>query len=148
MNANGSRFCRTLTAVCGFGLFLSCIFWHSSRFRIHQWHIWEYEQDETNPDNWYFGLRIAPTLRLNDGWVYAGMDEEGVLGWAFHEWFRVPIALFVVMSGTLMIVSVRRGWPQRPGGICQQCGYNLFGNVSGICPECGKAIVPAADSGD
>jgi len=23
-----------------------------------------------------------------------------------------------------------------PSGHCQNCGYNLFGNVSGICPEC------------
>ena len=25
-------------------------------------------------------------------------------------------------------------------GCCATCGYNLTGNVSGICPECGKAI--------
>lgn len=24
--------------------------------------------------------------------------------------------------------------------LCRQCGYDLTGNVSGICPECGKAI--------
>jgi hypothetical protein len=23
---------------------------------------------------------------------------------------------------------------------CGHCGYNLTGNVSGICPECGKAL--------
>jgi hypothetical protein len=26
-----------------------------------------------------------------------------------------------------------------PPGHCQICGYNLTGNVSGRCPECGKA---------
>ena len=25
---------------------------------------------------------------------------------------------------------------------CQECGYNLTGNVSGVCPECGTAIPP------
>lgn len=25
--------------------------------------------------------------------------------------------------------------------MCAQCGYNLQGNVSGVCPECGKALV-------
>ena len=25
-------------------------------------------------------------------------------------------------------------------GFCQSCGYNLAGNVSGICPECGTLI--------
>ena len=27
-------------------------------------------------------------------------------------------------------------------GDCQGCGYNLTGNVSGICPECGKRCKP------
>ncbi len=26
-------------------------------------------------------------------------------------------------------------------GACSQCGYNLFGNLSGVCPECGTAII-------
>ena len=27
-----------------------------------------------------------------------------------------------------------------PPGHCQECGYNLTGNVSGVCPECGTKI--------
>jgi hypothetical protein len=27
-------------------------------------------------------------------------------------------------------------------GYCVSCGYNLAGNVSGKCPECGKAVSP------
>ncbi|MFH1746134.1 MAG: hypothetical protein ABIG44_03715 [Planctomycetota bacterium] len=27
-----------------------------------------------------------------------------------------------------------------PPGHCRKCGYNLTGNVSGVCPECGEAI--------
>lgn len=27
-----------------------------------------------------------------------------------------------------------------PNGYCQNCGYNLTGNVSGVCPECGEKI--------
>lgn len=32
-------------------------------------------------------------------------------------------------------------WPARremPPGHCASCGYNLTGNVSGRCPECGQ----------
>ncbi len=25
-------------------------------------------------------------------------------------------------------------------GTCPYCGYNLTGNVSGVCPECGTAV--------
>lgn len=27
-----------------------------------------------------------------------------------------------------------------PFGHCRTCGYNLTGNVSGVCPECGKTV--------
>ncbi len=29
-----------------------------------------------------------------------------------------------------------------PPGHCQKCGYNLTGNVSGVCPECGTPTPP------
>ena len=35
-----------------------------------------------------------------------------------------------------VVVNHLRG--RHPPGHCQQCGYNLTGNVSGKCPECGK----------
>jgi hypothetical protein len=28
---------------------------------------------------------------------------------------------------------------------CQKCGYSLRGNVSGVCPECGRAIAGDAE---
>ncbi len=43
----------------------------------------------------------------------------------------------------------RTVWPKKPVwstrktppiGHCHQCGYNLTGNVSGTCPECGTRI--------
>jgi hypothetical protein len=35
---------------------------------------------------------------------------------------------------------LRRG--RRGGGTCRGCGYDLTGNVSGRCPECGTACLP------
>ncbi len=29
---------------------------------------------------------------------------------------------------------------------CQNCSYNLTGNVSGICPECGTPVAPASSA--
>jgi len=39
---------------------------------------------------------------------------------------------------------VREGRPLPPPGHCRTCGYNLRGNVSGVCPECGTPA-PKAD---
>lgn len=28
-------------------------------------------------------------------------------------------------------------------GVCRSCGYDLTANVSGVCPECGAAVIDA-----
>ena len=33
---------------------------------------------------------------------------------------------------------------RREKGLCEQCGYDLTGNVSGVCPECGKSAAGIA----
>ena len=43
---------------------------------------------------------------------------------------------FVVVS--FVGCAKTRSKPKHPAGHCQRCGYNLTGNLSGICPECGK----------
>jgi hypothetical protein len=42
------------------------------------------------------------------------------------------------VGGGLIYLSRRR---VRAAGCCSSCGYNLTGNVSGVCPECGTAVV-------
>ncbi len=45
-----------------------------------------------------------------------------------------------------LVVGIPTGflwWHDRlriPLGHCQNCGYNLTGNVSGVCPECGESV--------
>jgi len=41
-----------------------------------------------------------------------------------------------------MALTAALWWLDRriPTGHCQKCGYNLTGNVSGVCPECGTPI--------
>ena len=52
---------------------------------------------------------------------------------------RVP--LWIPLA-TLAAVTWWLGWRRRrfPAGHCQTCGYNLTGNVSGRCPECGMSL--------
>ena len=44
----------------------------------------------------------------------------------------------LVVAG--VVIAVRRYTRKPPPGFCQNCGYNLRGNISGVCPECGTDI--------
>jgi len=67
---------------------------------------------------------------------------------------EVKGAVFSAVSGgfgTILVVVGMAWWlPQlrrlgrlelpKPGGVCERCGYDLTGNTTGICPECGARI--------
>jgi hypothetical protein len=56
----------------------------------------------------------------------------------------VVCALCTLLCGFALFMPDLIRWPKRklryPEGHCQACGYNLTGNVSGRCSECGTAI--------
>jgi hypothetical protein len=52
----------------------------------------------------------------------------------------LPLVVATVLTATLRWRDRRR----IPPGHCGQCGYNLTGNVSGVCPECGTAVAAGA----
>jgi len=60
-----------------------------------------------------------------------------------------PFFLLILVTGCLWYPEIRQLYRRLfriyPPGHCQSCGYNLFANVSGICPECGKPCEPNAD---
>ncbi|MHC4610757.1 MAG: hypothetical protein ACYS7M_10475, partial [Planctomycetota bacterium] len=49
------------------------------------------------------------------------------------------IAVPGVLAAMMLLAGRRR--VAKPGH-CRSCGYNLQGNTSGICPECGQEIPP------
>ena len=88
----------------------------------------------------------------------AGLPAQGwFAAWKPYEVYWLPKLIHGRASGVrtthllvplwipLAVVAVPTGWlwwrdRRFPPGRCQTCGYNLTGNVSGRCPECGKAI--------
>ncbi len=56
----------------------------------------------------------------------------------------VPLAV-IMLAVSISSVATLAHFPARPPlpGFCAGCGYNLTGNVSGICPECGRAAASA-----
>lgn len=55
----------------------------------------------------------------------------------------VPPLLPIILLGLLPIGALLQASKRRlriRKGLCVRCGYDLTGNVSGICPECGEPI--------
>ena len=52
--------------------------------------------------------------------------------------FWVPFALFTAYPAIAFVRGPVRRWRRRRKGWCINCAYDLTGNVSGVCPECGK----------
>ncbi len=64
-----------------------------------------------------------------------------VMGWSrLSVEDRAMLLIVGLLSFLVVIVTDELGRPARLPGQCKNCGYNLPGNVSGRCPECGKAI--------
>jgi hypothetical protein len=87
------------------------------------------------------GQPIIPHLLY---YVHTPMDRPGTnyLGIAVPHWPFV--ALFGAASLYALAAHPFRRWRRRRRGLCLRCGYNLTGNVSGRCPECGTPTDPSA----
>lgn len=79
---------------------------------------------------YWFVRALRPSLP--GGYV----DMVGVVG---------SIPLVILQSGAVMGVLVKSSLLRTAGPAvtpphCRTCGYNLTGNISGVCPECGERI--------
>ena len=82
---------------------------------------------------------VSPTARVvvsTKGWHsqrYPSIYEE-----CFVNFATVPIwVLFALVSIPVIVRNTRK---RHLAGHCKSCNYNLTGNVSGICPECGTPV--------
>ena len=68
-----------------------------------------------------------------------GPESAGAHDFVVPQWI-VP-AIFGALPAARMARWSRR---RRAGGnACRGCGYDLTGNASGVCPECGSDVPPA-----
>jgi hypothetical protein len=78
------------------------------------------------------------------GFKYGGLrgPNGSLYNLAVPHWFVVTL---LAMAPVGWAVSAWRRRHLRRPGVCRSCGYDLRGNVSGVCPECGAAAsAPAA----
>jgi len=87
-----------------------------------------------------FGGTAVPLL------VYVFQPIEPLIGLGIPEWLFLAWGVIVLSFFAMpLVLSLWYGRKYHPSGFCLNCGYDLTGNVSGICPECGAVIPPAAD---
>jgi hypothetical protein len=66
-----------------------------------------------------------------------------VMGYGPRQLFRIDLPSWTAcaVAGPLILLAfLLRPRIRRRVGHCGRCGYNLAGNVSGRCPECGQAV--------
>jgi len=88
---------------------------------------------------------------MSFAWKWSGLGE-GHWGssWGIWPGGRVtrseytPLRPAVIATTIPTIILWLTGRKRHPRGTCSKCGYNLTGNVSGRCPECGKETEPVA----
>jgi hypothetical protein len=88
---------------------------------------------------------IAPAGVAPPGGHFTPLTADVVEWWLPH-WFPAAVAAALPVGRLAMSWRRRRRRRQRPRrGLCPSCGYNLSGNLSGTCPECGEPIAKVPD---
>ncbi len=86
------------------------------------------------------------TLHCDPGWSFEWSPSLNVAwlpgSWAGNGgssgWLPIWMGLLPVGAATAILWLCDR---RPPSGHCRFCGYNLTGNVSGTCPECGRKVM-------
>jgi hypothetical protein len=82
---------------------------------------------------WFGAIPLAPSI---DGTPEATARFIRLSYWMIAAAFGIAPAR-LAFARWRRRRRLRRGW-------CGKCGYDLTGNVSGVCPECGRPIVRAS----
>lgn len=75
--------------------------------------------------------------------LFGLLGFEYSLGGAPQDGMAIAIGLYIVPQGLSLLLSIhtyRRLRSLKPPRHCRNCGYNLTGNESGVCPECGTSL--------
>lgn len=110
---------------------------------------------EVNDVSWFVRLgrgtlRISRFGSAGANGLQSGETDELLRNiatpFSIREVARVPLGAttFGLGSPPLAVLALRttRRYRRRKRGLCLTCGYDLTGNTSGVCPECGTAAPP------
>jgi len=115
----------------------------SPRFRFRHTTVLEQPYSDSLKPGVLVGPAISPTygpIYLHAYVHYVYNETQTLRHSATEVPSYVPLALAVLL-GTYPALAFCRGpfrrWKRSRKGLCLKCGYDLTGNESGTCPECG-----------
>lgn len=105
------------------------------------------------PDRYPHGSPTRRSSSFEALGIHATVERSIGYGTARQNWHvSIPLWIMVVLAllyptgraAQLLMLRCRRNWRTKHG-VCMSCGYNLRGNVSGACPECGQTTSDKPD---
>ena len=113
-------------------------------------------------DIWYINSQLGPMMVISEGGLGVGFSRSwavpvsgffverssgpGGWFWPFVDVENASRSIYVGLPFWLLIgigsVFAAIAWriDRLPAGFCKTCEYDLTGNTSGVCPECGERI--------
>ena len=92
---------------------------------------------------WVGGFRVTRARLFQPLFSLPHFNRTGSSHWYLELPLYLPLLVFAALLAALCVYPrlpfIRRRW-RRKQGLCLNCGYDLTGNVSGRCPECGEAV--------
>ena len=95
---------------------------------------------------WTFDFTFPDTTVRTDDEGVACTEHVLVPGRAVHaNHIGIPLWRVAILLAAYPAIALIRGplrrWRRKKRGQCLKCGYDLTGNESGVCPECGTRKV-------
>ena len=83
-----------------------------------------------------FALALACAILAAEGVV----EQQALAGTALLGELALDGRLRAFRGVLPCLLAARSAGLRRVVGLCVKCGYDLTGNTSGVCPECGEKV--------
>jgi len=116
-------------------------------FAVDESHLWWIDLHDGNVDVGFNRARMWGHyywFPLGKGYFQVGgkqislpnLEYGSLVSWNAY----LPLWLLLLVAAVATFILFWLDRRRIPPGHCQTCAYNLTGNVSGRCPECGTAV--------
>lgn len=108
--------------------------------------LWDRRPVQWDPPTRSIGWRKLPAVLNGTGTTYIQSQSSAVRMVIHRPLEDVPLWPILAMTAILPAIWIVKTLRRPRRGFCPECSYNLTGNTSGVCPECGTRFKEASES--